>query len=964
MSGSKEIAALKGRPASVQGGAACRAALGYALPKRYPSPEGAAQSRCLGGRADVATRKGSGVFGGNQFAKLEDAAPPKTPDPFTSVAHLTILIVASLLAVSTASAQHSPQLDQLLTRLGLADLRLHHLERSLAAAPPEQQAAQARRLADVYAEAMLAAADDPARFAQLKSRIDRLLDEHADAATPAVRVVLLQAEYQRAEAQMIRWLDEPADRGPLAEAARVLGGIAPQLAAAHKDLSSVAETAMQEVEAAQGDAARQTAEQEALRLAAVASRAAYFAGWSSYYLGVAQVNTSGATAGLPSRGPAGSGPRAGNDAAKPQFAAAKQMFLTVLELTGEKNYEGVEPEGLALESVWRTRTAIGLALAEIGLDRPQAARNIFTWLEHASVPTDLRDQAGYWHVQGLVNVGRHEEAAKLVETLVERFSGPASPGKNSLCVALVRAAAALPPEQLPLRRRLLAPAIRGLARLRQFDTLAQLMEKYKLDAVADPGSFYVTWLRGRQQFLAAEKSKSDAEYQVAAQTLKAALDHATARTELTDAAQCRYYWAWCQFRLGKLDVAAAAFAEAVPPLKGSLPDVAVQSAWMQCVALQQLAVKDKKQIGPAMTAMQTLIADFPRSEQATKAQFALTRLRQASSTPEEAIASLAAVKPGDANYAAALLEICQLRCQLWSKAKGDAKKAGPLGDAVLAAVDQLLAAVGESDHDRRLKAGLLAVDVLASRTPPDRSRIDTYLGRIAPAAERADPSGTAAAEFHYRKLQQAQHAKDESAAEEAARWLVTNAAGSAYELPALVVVARQADRAVEAAAAGDRPARMAEAAEVYLRLVELLGDSPAVLAKTKNALAAATKLSQYEGELGRTKEAAARWSRILEARPDDKHYLRRAGLAHFAAGNHPAALSCWRRLLGGVPQGSDEWLEAKYYQLACLLVTDRPAAEKVWRQFRLLFPEVKSPAWRDKFEELGKDVGVQGEHGR
>jgi tetratricopeptide (TPR) repeat protein len=798
--------------------------------------------------------------------------------------------------------------------------------------------AEARRLADLYAEAMLAAADDPVRFDQLKTRMDALLADHADAATPAVQVVLLQAEYQRAEALMIRWVEAPQDRGPLAEATIALGRIAPQLAAAHQDLAAVAETAMQQVEAATGDDAKLSAEQEALRLAAVASRAAYFAGWSSYYLGVAGLHAAAAD----------------KEAAQPHFAQAKQMFLTVLELTDATNYEGVEPEGLGLDSVWRTRSAIGLALAEIGLDRLAAAGSIFTWLAHPSVPTELRDQAGYWHVQGLVNVGRYEQAAQRVEALVERFSGPASPGKNSLCIALLRAAAALPPEQLEQRRRLVEPAIRGLARLRQFDTLGQLLEKYKLDAVVDPNSFYVRWLRGRQQFLAAEKTKLAADYEAAAATLQTALRHEAARTELADAAQCRYYWAWCQYRLERLEIAAGAFAEAVPPLKGSLPDVAVQSAWMQCVALQQLAVKDKKQMGAAMTAMQTLIADFARSEQAAKAEFALTRLRQASATPEEAIASLAAVKPGDANYAAALLEICQLRWQLWSKAKADAKKSGPLSDAVLAAVDRLLAAAPEGDPDRRLKAGLLAVDVLSERQPPDRVRIDGYLGKMATAAQRVDPGSTSAAEYHYRRLQQGQHAKDESAAEESARWIVANATGSPYELPALVVAARHADRAVESAAANDRPARAAEAADVYSRLVELLGDSPQALAKTKNALPAAAKLAQYESELGRTKEAATRWSRILEARPDDKNYLRRAGLAHFAAGEHPEALECWRRLLGGLAQGSDEWLEAKYYQLACLAVTDRPAAEKVWRQFRLLFPEVKSPAWRDKFEELAR----------
>jgi tetratricopeptide (TPR) repeat protein len=714
----------------------------------------------------------------------------------------------------------------------------------------------------------------------------------------------------------------------------VLARIAPELAAGHKDLSAAAERALEEVEALTGDPARQAAEQEALRVAAVASRAAYFAGWSSYYLGVA------------SQDPA---------AREREFAAAKELFLAVLEITGERNYESVEAEGLGLESAWRTRAAIGLALAEIGLDRQQAAASIFGWLDHASVPTDLRDQAGYWHVQGLLNVGRFAQAAEQAAALIEKFSLPPSPGKSSLCIALVRAAAALPPDQLELRRRLLAPAIRGLARLRQFDTLDQLMEKHKLTAVADADSFPALWLRGRQQFLAAEKTKSDGDFEAAAATLQKALDHSAARTELIDAAQCRYYWAWCQYRLDRLDVAAAAFAEAALPLQGSLPDVAVQSAWMQCVALQQLAVKDKRQIGPAMTAMQTLIANFPQSEQAAKAQFALTRLRQASASPEEAIASLAAVKPGDPNYAASQLEICQLRWQLWSKGKDDAKKAGPLGDAVLKAVDQLLAAAPQSDHDRRLRAGLLAVDVLSHRSPPDRPRIDGYLATIAPAAQRADSGSTAAAEYQYRRLQQAQQAKDQPAALEAARWIVANAAGSPYEMPALVVVAREADRAVDAAAAGDRAAMVDDAEKVYARLVELLGDSPAVLTSTKNALTAAAKLAQYESELGRTKEAASRWSRILEARPDDKNYLRRAGLAHLAAGDYPSALDCWRRLLAGLSQGSDQWLEAKHYQLVCLLHTDRPTAGKVWRQFRLLFPEVKSPAWRDKFEELAKN---------
>ena len=846
------------------------------------------------------------------------------------------LIITLAACVSSATAQQASPLEALLTRLRLDDLRLHHLERSLDAAEQPKQPGLARRLADLYAEQMLAAADDAARFEQLRERVERLRALHPAASTPALEVVLLQAEYQRAESLVIRWLDEPTDRRPLAEAAEALGRIAPELIAHHRELASEAEEALKRVETLKADDAKAAAEQEAARLGAAASRAAYFAGWSSYYLGVAKQNP---------------------DLAKPEFAAAKQMFLTVLDVTDEDNYKPVEADGLALESVWRTRAAIGLGLAEIGLGQLAAGGTIFGWLEHASVPTELRDQAGYWHVQGLVNVGRYAEAAAIVDARAAAFTGAPSPGKNSLCIAALRAAAALPAEQSDLRRMLLEPGIRGLARLRQFDALDQLLAKYKLDDVVDPSSFYLTWLRGRRQFLAAEKSKSADEYQSAAQTLQSALDHPQAKSELTDAAQCRYYWAWCQYRLDRLETASAAFGDAVTALKGSLPDVAVQSAWMQCVILQQLAAKDKRQIGRAMTAMQTLIADFPKSEQAAKAEFALTRLRQASSTPEEAIASLAAVQPDDPHYLAALFELCQLRHQLWTKRKADAKRAAPLAAELLASVDRLLAAAPAGEHERRLRAALLAVDCLWQQAPSNLPRIEKYLAEVAVAANAVDAGNLAAAEYQYRRLQLAQKAGDQGAASEAAEWIVANAAGSPYELPALVIAARQADRGVEAASSQDRAARVADAAAIYSRLVERLGDSPAVLASTKNALAATAKLAEYDLESGRAKEAATRLARIVEALPNDKGYLRRAGLAHYAAGDYPAALDCWRRLLSGLSQGSDDWLEAKYHQIACLLQTDRPAAEKVWRQFKLLFPEVKSPAWRDKFAELASNFG-------
>jgi hypothetical protein len=832
-------------------------------------------------------------------------------------------------------AQHDQALDELLSRLNLGDLRLHHMERMLEREPQgEKRLPAAKRLADAYAEHLIAAADDAERFAKIQAKIETLLADVPEARTPSVEVVLLQADYQRAEALMIRWLDAPADRGPLIDASEILGRIAPLLSSHQKELNAAADKAAEALEELKSEPARAAAEQQIARQQAIASRSGYFAAWSNYYLGVAKQNVA---------------------AAQPEFTAAKEQFCVVLDVTDDKNYEPVEVDGLGLESVWRSRAVIGLGLAELGLNRPAAAAKVFAWLDHASSPPLLRDQAAYWQVQGMLNVGLNAEAGQLVETQVEGFTGSPSPGKNSLCIAAIRAGSSLNAEKKDERQKLVEQGIRGLARMRQFETLDKLIEKHNLAALADSSSFYLTWLRGRQQFLAAEKTKADSDFQAAGKTLTAALAHPQAQRDLTDAGQARYYLGWSQYRLNDLQTAARSFQEAATALKTSLADLAVQASWMQCTCLMQLAQKDKKFVTPAIAALQNLKQDFPSSEQAGRAELLITRLRQSHSSPEEAIRELAKVPASDANYVSAQYEICQLQYQLWAKVKADPKKAAPLAAEVIKSAESFLAGASkEGDAERRLKAALLAVDVLSADAAANQPRIASLLQGAAEASENVAASNPAAAEYHYRRLQLAQKSGDQATANAAAQWIAANGSGSPYELPALVITARAADAAADSATGSDRAVRQQEAARIYARLVELLGDSPTVLAASKNALAASSKLAQYDEALGRWPQAADRLQRLVEALPNDRRFLRRAGIATFQTGRHADSLEHWRKLLAGLSSGSDEWLEAKYYQLACLLKTDKPGAEKVWKQFKLLFPEVKSAAWKDKFAELEK----------
>lgn len=844
-----------------------------------------------------------------------------------------------LVSLPLAAQEDAAKVERYLSRLGLSELRVRHLEREVQQGGESRDKA-ARKLADAYAHALMDAAEDQPRYERLRQQIDKLLLTSPEASTPALQVALLQAEFQRGEALVTTWIEDPRDQQALARAAEILGPLSRELEEKGKELAAAAERMAEGLEAIKGADQRRTADSELLRLQAVIARVTYYSGWSKYYLGVTKRDATSAQA---------------------DYAAAKVLFSEVLEVDDEKDFaDGEDVASLGLESTWRARTALGLALSEQGLGKQAAAERCFSWLQHASAPAGLRDQGAFWQLQGLLNAPNLVGAAAFAQKKVEALSSPPTPGKNSLCIAAIRSGAAVDPasSEAASAKTLIAAGIRGLARLRQFETLSQLVAKHKLEERQGmTASFYLSWLKGRTQFFAAEKTKGAVDYQAAAAALTAALELPEAARDLFAAAQCRYHLAWCKFRLDDYELAARLFHEAAPVLVEGEKELAVQAAWMEFASFQKLAElkKEKKYAASAMAALQALQRDFPDSEQAGKAELLIARLQQDFS-PEEALASLAAIKPTEPNYVPARLEIAQLQFQKWTKVKGEKTGALAAADKAFAAVDTVLAARGAS-ADQKLRACLIGLQIVFDTTPVNEKRAATYLEAATPAGEALTPQSPLAAEFHYRRLQFAQKTGDKTALNKAAAWIAANNAGSPYELPALVIVARQADNAVAAATADNRQVLQEEAAEIYSRLAALLGDSPEAIAGVKNALAVNSKLAHYDELLGHWKEAAARLDKIVAALPSDKKYLRRAGIAHFQAGEFAPSLKLWRKLLGGVETGSDEWLEAKYHQLACLAKTDRASAVKVWKQFKLLFPQVKSATWKDKFAALEADLG-------
>ena len=107
---------------------------------------------------------------------------------------------------------------------------------------------------------------------------------------------------------------------------------------------------------------------------------------------------------------------------------------------------------------------------------------------------------------------------------------------------------------------------------------------------------------------------------------------------------------------------------------------------------------------------------------------------------------------------------------------------------------------------------------------------------------------------------------------------------------------------------------------------------------------------------GEVCEAAEVLERLLLARPKDSGYVQRAMRAQFRAGNFDRALEHSGRLREGVPAGSDDWYEAKYYQLRCLKELDLKKARRVWEDFKLLYPDPGGEQWREEFKRLGDEI--------
>jgi tetratricopeptide (TPR) repeat protein len=352
--------------------------------------------------------------------------------------------------------------------------------------------------------------------------------------------------------------------------------------------------------------------------------------------------------------------------------------------------------------------------------------------------------------------------------------------------------------------------------------------------------------------------------------------------------------------------------------------------------------------------LQQLTRDYPTPEYAQQADYHISKLQKNAASPAENLANLQKVAPGNPNYLPARYDICIILHGQWKTATGTERRRA--GDALLAAANTYLQAANSSRNGaQKVKVSSLAASVTLGRKPADVALAGTYLNRADAWANALPASSNVAAEYHYYAMKLAESTKQEAARASHAKWLAENSQGSPFELSGLVAAAKSADVAAKLAGDSGPNQAVGEAHRIYSRLSQLFGDSPQALAKQKNARVAMSKAAGYADQLGDHREAAERLDKLLAALSGEatksKSYVRRAGLAHFSAGQYDKSLQHWRMLLAGLKKGSADWYEAKYYQMACLARLDPSKFKSVLKQFQLLYPNVPQP-WKDRIAAL------------
>jgi hypothetical protein len=870
----------------------------------------------LSARTDMQVGRFTGLFTGLFTEMLNGRQATVRALRLTVPAVLVLL----LLATTALADKESDRVDGLLNRLGLARLQIAHLEQVVRYEKSEdiENVQIAKKLADLYATELMQRTDEPERYAALFTRVKELLVRIPAARTDSLDAMLLQADYRRVESLATDYLAHRDKTAVKTEATASLFELAGKLSVRHAAMSKRVQELDKKIDETDVEAELDLLDAEYLSLLPIVAQTGFFAGWAKYYSAVLSGNN------------------------KASLEEARQHFSELLDLEGT-SYGEIEASWLALESPWRARAWIGLALTEVADGKAADGATCFELLRNSAAPATIRELTDYWHVQAHINASQWKAATEVGRKVVANVGEGATQGQVSVCLALVRGAYSGPrPES---REDLAEVGVVGLVSMRQWSIVQDVLAEYEVTIGADRKGFAWGWLRGHQLRTQADGNRAPATFQAARDSFLSALSSDGAKRDFGAASQCRAELAWCQFQLGEFEAAAENYGLATSGLERTAPKAAEQAAWMRFVCFEKLAKSQVRFAAEMQKAADLINEKFPQSEYTEKAAYAIRRLTS-NRDPAMAIVELGKIPRTSADYLSAQRDICQLRYNLWKSARDVTKKTA-LAAATKEDWLRYKTVAGGETETNRLQVGLWVLEVAIGSS----AEVDFRASLTRELNPLAEKSPGLAANFHYVALADATARGATADRDRHIEWLMSNGRGTRFELAALLAAAKRADS--NAQANPDKRELLEQAHVAYGRLSTSLGDTEAKLRADKNARVAVSRLAAFAGQLGKFEEAADLTTRLAEAQPKSRYVLRQACQANILAGRYSVALPMARTLLRGEKAGTDGWYEAKLAQIQCLQKVDRGTGKTVWKQFLVLSPDMGGEKWKTKFKAAG-----------
>ena len=862
-------------------------------------------------------------------------------------------------------------LEAYLHRLELSTLLAEHLSERLAAAPRDQRAVIADRLARLYVKLLEQATDADSRT-RWEQKAQALLNEVPEAEGFELRISLSRALYTRAEDTCERRRLRLAAESEIAEAERILRQLEPQL----RDISIKVHRRVDTLERIekQGDATDELIQQlaDARR---VRSLAYYYAGWCSYYLAMLTESP-------------------------PLAADAFKSFGWLLNSPNGRpaTLDRVTPQLFRYEHV--ARAALGCALAASVRGNDAEA---MSWIESIEESDELPDPVRAQILLRKISIlGKAKRWSDLERTVRLARNSDRSGGGPNLKHLGVTEARMLAVVTLEADRTVAAPNIESLARIALGDLVAQgevahvlnLVDQFGTAPLGDTG-FIVNYVRAVKAYDEArdahkavggdpEEPAADERvitlYRTASGLLAATLGQPDAAQFKPERVRAASFAARAAFYAGDFAAAADGFYKAweLAAAESRSSPSAEEALWLAVVSLDRAAAPPGASAELATKRSATgamFLQNYPDSERS--ARLLLMRAAAGDVSDDEALRVLENFPKNSSMYEASRRQLARILYSRFRAATGSERDFAAMRFITVA--EELLAIdrrAASNTANRDPEAGARAIvrarqllDALLGVTAPDADRAQSTLELIRTlAAISGAPLAEHEPELVYRELQIAIAKKQDDRAAQLAEKL-TQMPGAQREFAGAAdrLLFRQAVTSLRAAGDADRNHAAERAVRYGVRVLDRLGTEgesgmaklavQSAVGEAAYVLWTATGGSATGGGDEPMRDLSLRMDKeVLKASPSAADVLRRVTATAEAAGEERLALECWSVLLSAAASGSEQWFEARYHALRLISKLEPVRARDLLAQHRALFPNYGPAPWGERIRELEQSL--------